>query len=379
VRTWSLRLLAVSTVAAAAAGWAVAGASSAPAAAASAVVPAVAVATPTPVDSSDNGQPLFRFEGKRLTQASGVAVGTSNDLFYINQDASSTNDLFTVDLTGRVRAIVHVAAPNVDWEDIALRPEEGARGTLYVADTGDAFFANREKGLPARTQYAIVKLDVPPVGRPGSTVTETATGVVRYPFMFADKATHNCESLLVHPRTGQVFVADKTESAKDAAYLWAGPARMSADSTNTFEKVGQLPMVGASGGAFSPEGDRFVIRNGTTAYVWRVTGTDMASALTRRPVAVPLPPQGQGEGVAFTPDGRSLVLASEGVNSLVWQVDLPAEAQLTAEEDDDTTFSSTHLAQDRKLDERALTVSALTLAGLVIVLAGRWVRRRTLS
>jgi hypothetical protein len=262
----------------------------------------------------------------------------------------------------------------VDWEDIAVGPRTPGARTLYLADTGDAYFANRNKGLKPRTRYAIVTFDVPPVGAAGATVTTTAAGVVRYPFVFADNATHNAESLLVDPGNGQVFVADKTEKTRQAAYLWSGPRQMSATSTNTFDKVGQLPVEGASGGTFSPNGDRFVIRNATKAYLWRVAGGDVAAALTRRPIIIPLPAQRQGEGVAFTPDGRSLVLTSEGANSLVWQVDLPAEAQA----DDPQTLPHADAAADRRLDRKALTVTALSLGGLMLLLAGRWARDRTM-
>jgi hypothetical protein len=377
VTTWSLRVLAAGAVLVGATAWGATGALAVPRKAVLGASGVATVPTPAPQSASgadDSGQPLFRLEGKRLTEVSGVAVDSGNDLFYMNQDAGNTDDVFTVDLTGRLRAIVHVPSANVDWEDIAIRPGEGRRGTLYLADTGDAYFTNRAKGLKSRTAYAIVKLDVPPVGRAGSTLTVKATGVVRYPFVFADKATHNAESLLVHPGTGLVLVADKTQTTREPAYLWQGPMTMSATSTNTFQKVGQLPIVGASGGAFSPRGDRFVIRNGTTAYLWRVTGTDMATALTHRPVVIPLPAQRQGEGVSFTPDGRSLVLTSEGGNSLVWQVDLPPEAQ--ASDVDSDAVPQANLAKDRRLDQKALTVTALTVGGLLVLAGGRLLRQR---
>jgi hypothetical protein len=369
-----MRLLASLPVALVVAGWAVAGASAGPARAAGPVVTVPTLSSSGASDADETGQALFRLEGKRLTEVSGVAVDSGNNLFYVNQDAGNTADVFAVDLTGRLRTIIHVPSPNVDWEDIAIGPPTPGARTLYLADTGDAYFTNRDKGLKPRTRYAIVTLEVPPVGPAGSTQTVTAAGVVRYPFTFSDSATHNDESLLVDPGTGQVFVADKTEKSRQAAYLWSGPRQMSASSTNTFDKVGQLPVEGASGGAFSPDGDRFVIRNATKAYLWRVTGGDVAAALTRRPVIITLPAQRQGEGVAFTPDGRSLVLTSEGANSLVWQVDLPPEAQA----DEAQALPQADVAADRRLDRKALTVTALSVGALLLLLTGRWLRDRTM-
>lgn len=331
-----------------------------------------------PVVDDPVGRPLFRIEGRVLTEASGIAVDPGNELFYMHQDAGKSPDIFVVDLTGRTRVTLRLPVPNVDWEDISLRPTQGTRGTLYIADTGDAHFITKEQNLEPRTQFAIITCDVPDVGSPGTETTLDATGVVSHPFVYADKTTHNVESLLVHPETGRITLVDKTESPTTAAYSWIGPATLSSTATNVFTRGTQVPVVGASGAAFAPGGDRFVIRNGTHAYLWHLDGGTVDEAFHRRPITIALPAQRQGEGVDFTPDGRSIVLSSEGTNALTWEVDLPAEAQ-TKKVDTTASAVSPDRGADRRLNQRAYVISGVTLATLVALVAWQWARRRSLQ
>ena len=68
----------------------------------------------------------------------------------------------------------------------------------------------------------------------------------------------------------------------------------------------------ATGGAVARDGRHLAVRTYTDAYVWPLTGSDVAGALAGRPVRVPLPDSPQGEAISFTADSRQLVVGSEG-------------------------------------------------------------------
>src|SRR3954451_7787729 len=82
----------------------------------------------------------------------------------------------------------------------------------------------------------------------------------------------------------------------------------------------------ATGGAVARDGRHLAVRTYTDAYVWPLTGSDVAGALAGRPVRVPLPDSPQGEAISFTADSRQLVVGSEGSPSALTVVPVPAAA-----------------------------------------------------
>jgi hypothetical protein len=61
-----------------------------------------------------------------------------------------------------------------------------------------------------------------------------------------------------------------------------------------------------TGGATSADGRVVALRTYTDAYLFDVGDADLATALGREPVRVPLPDEPQGEAIAFEPDGTLL-------------------------------------------------------------------------
>jgi hypothetical protein len=80
----------------------------------------------------------------------------------------------------------------------------------------------------------------------------------------------------------------------------------------------------ATGGAVSRDGRFVALRTYTDAYVWPLTGSDVAAALARPPARIALPVAPQGEAISFGADGRSIVVAGERVPGDVTSVPLPA-------------------------------------------------------
>lgn len=174
----------------------------------------------------------------------------------------------------------------------------GPDGDLYVGDIGD----NLDGSWPEVWIYRF-----PEPRRLGDQTVD----VTRYPVRYQG-GPRNAEALMVHPRTGRVYIASKNENG---GHLYAGPARLSTTGANVFRPIADVPWV--TDGAFSPDGSRLLLRG----YFW---ATDYRWARDRpgKIGSVEVPLQPQGESVAYTPDGRALMLGSEGTDSKVWRVPL---------------------------------------------------------
>src|SRR5919202_97369 len=81
-----------------------------------------------------------------------------------------------------------------------------------------------------------------------------------------------------------------------------------------------------TGGAVSVDERWIALRTYTDAYVWSLTGSDVAGALAGEPRRVALPAAAQGEALSFTEGSSALVVAGEGTPSDVTVVPLPVGA-----------------------------------------------------
>ena len=323
--------------------------------------------------SSDPSAPkqLFVFQDNRIRESSGIAVDPRSGVIFTIQDAGNTPDVFAIGPDGRTTLSIRVPYPNEDWEDIALSSSSSGASVLYVGDTGDAYLDRRAARLPPRTEYAVIRMTEPSrriLDAPTPTVE--ATHPERWRFVYEDRKSHNAETLLVQPRTGRVFVADKAETSAGSAYLWSLPVKPREDSINTVTRVAHLPLLKASGGDFSSRGDRLVLRNATYAFIWRVPKSgDIKVAMASQPTRVALPKEPQGEGVTWTADGTSLLLSSEGRSTPVIRVPLPRALRALP------ALTSGQARSDGKNRATLMIGLALCLIGLVWGVA--FARRRS--
>jgi hypothetical protein len=315
---------------------------------------------------------LYKITTPAVDEASGVAVAPGG-LTYTFNDSGNAPVIYGYSDTGALRTQVTVPSKDEDWEDMAIT-DVGGTWKVFLADTGDDFQDRKAAGLPDRSEYAIVELDVPAgpsATDTGTTVTkEDAVGTRRFTVEWPDHSNHNGETMLVQPDTGQIYVADKIYDAGQPAYLWAAPKKLSAKSPNVLTKVGSIPIMAASGGAISQDGTRMVIRNGETAFLWTITPQQkMSSVLKAAPVQLQLPHQPQGEGVGFSQDGTGLLLTSEGTDQPLWQVDLPTLLRPAAWASTGQPPSKAALAAARGDTVSTLPVLATGAGGLLLLVA----------
>ncbi|MEW2165839.1 WD40 repeat domain-containing protein [Streptomyces sp. NPDC007084] len=257
----------------------------------------VAFAAPALADGGDGG---FTIKDPRITESSGLAASRVHPgVYWTHNDSDDGPYLYAVDgRTGETVARVTmsgVGAPR-DVEAISLGPD----GDLYVGDIGD--------NLGGKWDHVwIYKLPEPKV------LKDQTIRATQYVVKYSD-GPRNAEALMVHPKTGRVYIADKDE---DGGHLYEGPARLSATGTNVFRPVAPVDLW-VTDGAFSPDGRHLAVRGyfGGILYDWN-------GGRIKREDRLNVPLQRQGESITYTTDGTKLMYGSEGADSSVQPEDAP--------------------------------------------------------
>lgn len=257
--------------------------------------------TAAALGAGDPASDGFTIKDRRITESSGLAASRTHEhIYWTHNDSGYGPYVYAVDgRTGKTVATLTLRGVEArDVEAISVSPD----GEVYVGDIGDNFDGRWN-------EVWIYRFSEPERLRNATVDVEQYT--VRY-----DDGPRDAESLMVHPKTGRVYIASK--SRKNAG-LYQGPKRLSTSGTNTFRRIRDID-TWATDGAFSPDGTRLLLRGYFSAdmYRWKQGGSGSPASFLS---TVPVPMQKQGESVTFTPDGRTLLLGSEGENSKVEPVE----------------------------------------------------------
>jgi hypothetical protein len=259
-------------------------------------------------------QAAIHLGGDEVTEASGLVVSpTQEGIFWTHNDSGDAAYLYAFDKSGKPKATVLVRnAFNFDWEDLAVGPMPGKSGTwLYAADIGD--------NSVNRTEPCIYAIAEPKVGRSNRAKPLLSTDAIRFLLKYPD-GPHNAETLLCDPRNGRLTIVTKEPSGVSGIYRL--PADPSPRKANLLEKLGQFQVPrGAStlvtGGSYRPDGGGVALV--TYTHLIELKGDEFWTAT---PSVRPQPALQQLEAVAYSRDGKSIWLTSEGKNAPL--VDLPA-------------------------------------------------------
>ena len=292
----------------------------------------------------------FTIADPRITESSGLAASRAHPGIYWTHNDQDAPLIYGIDSrTGETVATLTmqgVGTPR-DMEAIAVGPD----GDIYVGDIGDNLDGSWD-------HVWIYRFPEP------KTLKDQKVSAKQYVVKYAD-GPRNAEALMVHPKTGRVYIASKNE---DGGGLYAGPERLSSSGTNVFRRVGDVPWV--TDGAFSPDGGRLVLRGYFSAkeYAWKDgrLGDDGTGAGA--------PFQGQAESVTYTTDGSAFMFGSEGANSKVVRVDREAGGEPDAEEPK-TPGASAAPASPATGDTQgggqgSATTGFLVLAGATVLVLG---------
>ncbi|MEU6106079.1 WD40 repeat domain-containing protein [Streptomyces flaveolus] len=258
-----------------------------------------AFAVPASAADGDDGSDGFTIKDPRITESSGLAASRLHPgVYWTHNDQDNGPYLYAVDgATGETVARVALSGVGTPRDVEAISVGPGDR--IFVGDIGD--------NLGGTWPYVWIYELPEPKELKDQTVKAT-----QYVVKYADGA-RDAESMVVHPKTGRVYIIDKNE---DGGHLYEGPAKLSSSGTNVFRPTVPVDLW-ATDAAFSPDGEQLAVR-GYLGGIWYDWNGGKIQRKGR--ISVPL---GQGESATYTADGQKLLLGMEGVNSPVKAEDAP--------------------------------------------------------
>ncbi|MET7649377.1 WD40 repeat domain-containing protein [Streptomyces sp. NPDC005486] len=312
----------------------------------------VLAASTAPSAYAADGDKGFTIEDPRITESSGLAASRQHPgIYWTHNDSDDGPYLYAVDsATGKTVArltLTGVGTPR-DVEAISIGPGN----EIWVGDIGD--------NLGGTWKYVwIYRLPEP------KKLADQTVKATQYVVKYSDGA-RDAESLVVHPKTGRVYIVDKKE---DGGHLYEGPAKLSASGANIFRPVAAVDLW-ATDAAFSPDGTQLAVRGyfGGISYAWN--GGEI-----KREGRLDVPLQRQGESASYSADGTKLLYGSEGSGSSVVAEDAPEGA--TSGSKSPSGGGSSSASGDGSPATGSVKYGALAVAALCALVFGfRRLRRR---
>lgn len=262
---------------------------------------------------------LGTIKAKDIEESSGLAASRCQpDVLWTHNDSGDEAYLFAVSTGGKLLGTWRVAgAENVDWEDMAAFKDSSGRCFLYLGDTGDNKGKNPEHAV-YRVREPVIDHAAAATTRKTAHPTNTAE-VTR--FLYPDRA-QDAETLMVHPRSGDIYIVTKHEGGPAGIYVLRTP--QFSGQVMRLERVADLSVPAipnglVTGGDISPDGRRAVICDYAQAYEWTLPNenANFDEIWKIPPEVLDVGKRKHGETVTYGLDGNSIFLTSEGRNSPV--------------------------------------------------------------
>jgi hypothetical protein len=261
---------------------------------------------------------LATIKDKSISESSGlVASRTMPGAYWTHNDSGDGPFIYAIDTHGDSLGTFRVnGARNRDWEDIAAGPgPQPDKSYLYIGDTGD--------NDSVRPEVIVYRVAEPALSntsrkftksRPGST--EPAEAIrLKYP-----DGPHDAEALLVHPRTGNIYLVTKVVIAEPSVYEAVAP--FTAGQPVTMRRIGETHVPSLfggviTGGNISPDGRRVALCDYFQGYeiVLPAGASNFNDIWKQKMTGFDLGKRKQGESITYRLDGKALLATSEGKQS----------------------------------------------------------------
>jgi len=252
----------------------------------------------------EQGREVGRIESKVLNEISGIVASRKNPgVFWVHNDSGDKAQIYAIDVRGRLLTTFLVTgAMASDWGDIAIGPgPEANESYLYIADIGDNGAKKRYITVYRVPEPTVSLMKPPPFGK-----TARADAInLKYP-----DHPRDAETLFVDPLTRDLYIISKRELSNG---LYCATYPQSTRETTTLQFKTTLPIGFAVAGDISSNGLFVVVRSRFGAAMFeRVAGRPLWEAFKRKPRALPVKSEKQGEAIAFDVEGQGYYTVSEG-------------------------------------------------------------------
>ncbi len=243
-----------------------------------------------------------------LNELSGIAASPQGNFFWVHND-EGPGIVYAINIRGEI--LNRVTLPGItflDSEDITLGPgPKPGVAYVYLGDIGDS--ANTP-GMVRVLRFPEPVIDINQKG-----INSNAQDVVSLSLTHTGKL-QDFETLFIDPSEGDLFLVQKggfnvykaSKAQLDAAQNGVAIPMTLVRSTGTWA-------IEPSGGNMSPSGDEIVLRNETTAWLFRRNpGQKVEDALGTIALTMTLGPEFNGEAITFDAKGLDLLTVSENTS-----------------------------------------------------------------
>jgi hypothetical protein len=240
---------------------------------------------------------VLSVSSKGLSEVSGCAFSRRvPNRVWLHNDSGDGPMIVPVDVTSGVvgRPVTLNGVDVVDPEDIAVTTS----GDVILADIGD---------------NAVVRSSVQLYRFPEPAANASSTDATRIDLTYPD-GPHNAEAFAVSSDGAVGLIFTKEASGIASAYR----VDLTTTSPQQLTRIGQVTVTGESGtkanmlSAADAVGNSVVLRSFQHGYALDVpSGGSMSDVVNAKPRRFAVPSMAQGEALCASPDGRTLVTASE--------------------------------------------------------------------
>lgn len=251
-------------------------------------------------DVFNPAQRLAELTEKKLGEVSGIAASISNTGYlWTHNDSGNPPVVYLLNEALEIRLACRLdGIKNRDWEDIAVGPgPEAGKTYVYVADIGDNNANYAEK--------YIYRFEEPVLTEGITEIKITDFDKITFTLEDGKKDT---ESLMVHPKTKDLFVISKREKP---VFVYAFPNPERTDDTIVARKVTALPLTQIVSSDFSPTADEVLMKSYDQIFYWNIAGKSLEEGLQEKPHLVHYTEEPQGEAITFDKDGSGFYTLSE--------------------------------------------------------------------
>jgi hypothetical protein len=265
---------------------------------------------------------IGKIESPDITESSGLAASKCQPgVLWTHNDSGDGPYLYAMDEAGKNLGTWRVTgAENRDWEDIDEFKDASGQCFLYIGEIGNNE-GKRERTLVYRVKEPQISTESRGTNKKNALSTEPTESVrVDYP-----GPRENAEALLVHPKTGDIYIVSKRFSGPAAVYRV--PQQFGSEQPVAAIKIADITVPSVpngllTGGDISPDGTRVALSDYTAGYELTLPKGDpnFDDIWKQQPVKFDIGKRETGESIAYSPDGLEVFAGSEGRNSPIYEI-----------------------------------------------------------